>query len=774
LPHGPLLRWPFFGSTLPGLLVASLLVMAGCSVGEFLGAYFNTYYNAQRAFSEAELELLNAQDPKRSEKGYLTPYVVPAGAKTKFTSVIEKCSKLLQYHPESNFVDDALMMIGKSYYYQNENQSAERKFRELIEGQPTSDLVPEARLLLANTLYRSGNVDGAREAARKIVGAEEDAFEPVIRSRAALLIATIELDAKNYQGALDGYATAAKYADTSEDRFSARMRMAEMFVLLKNDQRAGESYSLAEEDAADYLTEYRAKLGRARELAAVGDHEEALSQLEDLLSNSNNKDMYGEIEFEIGNTYRLMGDTERAVDQYHYVDTAYARTEFSARALYELGLLYEKQLLKYDSARVAYARGRTSAGQAPIAASLTVRSEAMNRYASLRSEVAKNESLRIAILFPPDTLAIDSLAPAHDTLSVRNDSLKHGGLPDTAGVTPDRMAEGALHSPPGDTTNVPKDSLVARSDTAAGKRRWVPVPIPLDTVQARLALGKSELGALFFNTMEVNDSASYWFTRLLADHPGSVYVPRALYTLAQIARQDSQPDVADSLYRILAEQYGKTEFGGSARKLLGYNIPPDSSDGSEELYRSAEQALESGQPTVAVNHLNSIISGHPGSPWAPKADYAAGWIYEQILAVPESAEAHYRSVGERFPGTPYAAAVRPKLDAIDQYNRAKAAEEQARNDSLTRATPPPKSDTTAIVPPPPDDTVHDSTGIPPPGMTPDEENSGIKEEPPPEVQPDSNGNENAEPPPPDPGELEQGNPPPPGTPGPGGSGRLLR
>jgi hypothetical protein len=320
------------------------------------------------------------------------------------------------------------------------------------------------------------------------------------------------------------------------------------------------------------------------------------------------------------------------------------------------------------------------------------------------------------------------------------------------------------------------------------------VAVPLDTVESRLALGKSEMGALFFNTLEVNDSASYWFTRLLNDHPGSVHVPRALYTLAQIARQDSQQGVADSLYQVLADRYGKTEFGGTARKFLGYSDSTDSTDGSEDLYRSGEQALEGGDPSGAVKHFGDVVRLFPKSPFAAKAEYATGWIYEQILVAPESALAHYRLVADHFSTTPYALTVRPKLEAVDQFHREKAAQEQAARDSLSRleaarkvdstaaksASPSAPGDTTGVLPteeksdttgreitPPPPESPPDTTGnqnlVLPPEVQPDttgNQNQFL----PPEIQPDSSGNQSMEPPPevqPDTTGNGGGDPPPP-------------
>ena len=147
-----------FGSILrPFLVISAFLaltvVMPGCGIGSFIGAYFNTYYNAERPFKEAVDEVMSQRENKSADKTFGFTFVVQQSTKAKFTSVVEKCSKLLQYHSESNLVDDALLMIGKSYYYQNDYQQAERKFKELLEQFPNSSLSFECELLLGYCYY---------------------------------------------------------------------------------------------------------------------------------------------------------------------------------------------------------------------------------------------------------------------------------------------------------------------------------------------------------------------------------------------------------------------------------------------------------------------------------------------------------------------------------------------------------------------------------------------------------------------------------------------
>ena len=186
-------------------IIPLLINLSGCSIGSFIGAYFNTYYNAQKQFSEAEAEVFspaNAIGGVRVERKYLAPFEVSAQSKTKFATVIEKCSKLLQYHPDSKLVDDALLMIGKSYYYQNEHQSAERKFKELLSSYPESGLAFETRLLLAQTYYRNNEKTQSLSVAMELFDNAKQENEDAIGGKTARLLAQLQSESRDFAQAL--------------------------------------------------------------------------------------------------------------------------------------------------------------------------------------------------------------------------------------------------------------------------------------------------------------------------------------------------------------------------------------------------------------------------------------------------------------------------------------------------------------------------------------------------------------------------------------------
>jgi TolA-binding protein len=605
------------------------VTVSGCSFADSLSAYFNTYYNAQRLFAEAETEVERSLAVKQRENPLLAQYAIPGGTKQKLTSVIEKCSKLLQYHPESNLVDDALLMIGKSYYYQGEYQKAERKFRELLDGFPESDLAFESRLVLSKTYYRMGDKEGASREAKELVTRAEAKEEREYAAAASLVLAQIEVDRENILQAATHYRVSAEYGSTSEMRAAAYRDLGEMLSRLGEYESAADAFRKSYDESDNYASEFRARIGLARMLARLKRFDASLDVLDDLRANTNNREFFAEIDFEIAHVLRDSGDIAAAVDQYRYVDTSYARTEISAKSYFELGRLYEIRLGQYDSARAAYTKGRTEFPTSPVTRDLVTRSEYFNRYFVYLDEIARYDSMRSAMRVPEDST---SAFPHGDSLDVKDTGLSESSAP---------------------------DSTLLRQAPA--------VVMPLDTLNARLARNKIELGGLFLSGIGVTDSAESWYQLVITEHPESKFVPRALFFLAQIYGQDSSVSSfrSDSLYREIIRRFPDSEFAAESRRILGLASEVRSSDVAESAYRVAEGLLRKGQNVAAIDSFRAVVRRYPESRFASKAQYAIGWIYEQVKLQPDSAVSSYRKLLTSYPSSEYAVRVKPKVDLVD-------------------------------------------------------------------------------------------------------------
>jgi TolA-binding protein len=187
----------------------------------------------------------------------------------------------------------------------------------------------------------------------------------------------------------------------------------------------------------------------------------------------------------------------------------------------------------------------------------------------------------------------------------------------------------------------------------------------LDSLSSQLARNEADLAGLFYGSLGVPDSAAFWYTHLLKEHPSSPFAPKALYTLAQISDQDSSisSTKVDSLYAEIIERYPDSKFADAARVILGLPARQAVQDTTSLLYARAEQLMEQDSIDAAIAIFRAIADSLPPSPYAAKAQYAIGWIYEQMQGMPDSAIANYQRLVARFPSTTYAAAATTKLNA---------------------------------------------------------------------------------------------------------------
>ena len=115
--------------TVKQVFFASLLLfVSGCSVWDNFTTYFNLYFNTASLFEDAENEILTQKRDLFSNE----PLVISGNARTSLTKVIEKSSKLLQFYSNSSYVDEALMMLGKSFFYQSDYQKSKRNLKSCL------------------------------------------------------------------------------------------------------------------------------------------------------------------------------------------------------------------------------------------------------------------------------------------------------------------------------------------------------------------------------------------------------------------------------------------------------------------------------------------------------------------------------------------------------------------------------------------------------------------------------------------------------------------
>lgn len=315
-------------------LAALTLVMgafSGCKSGSALHnrynnfrAYYNTYYNASQKLEEGEQSLQRGDTPV--DRGLLVPVfpVTPAsgGASGPFQEAIDKSAELLRNRPTSKWADDALLVIGKAYFYQRNVVGAEQKFRETMAAAAlTGDrrLGDEARFWLGRTLAAADRFDDGvavleeglleeggdrrwtsrmrlalgelyaragrwEEAARVLREGAPEAGDADLAARAYVLLGQVEEFAGHYDEAAEAYAAALDAKPAYELAFAAEVNRA--LVLGIEDERPEEGLEVVGRmlrDDKHYQRRGELALVRAQLLAAANRPADARQQYLDVL-----------------------------------------------------------------------------------------------------------------------------------------------------------------------------------------------------------------------------------------------------------------------------------------------------------------------------------------------------------------------------------------------------------------------------------------------------------------------------------------------------------
>jgi tetratricopeptide (TPR) repeat protein len=677
------------------------LSQSGCSVFSSIGgwfsqgyddtiAYFNAYYNAKRLFDEAEAEVLAARSSSRANPtGASLQSASGSTAKQKFTVVIDKCSNVLSFYPKSNIVEDALFLIGKSYFYQDEFLKAERKFTELLAKSPNGTLALESQLWLLKTLQRLNRFDDALRVGEDLSSTAADAGRGEIAGEALMILGDIAVSQKNTDGAVEQYAKAVATYDDGAMQAAAQMKIGDLYFSVPDYAKAAPAYFGVQKYSPDDYTLYRTQIQAAIAYRHSKGYDQSLEILRKLESDYRFLDYRGTIRFEIGNTFAQSGKVEEAINMYRLVDSTNSKTEAGARAAFELGMLYQYEIGSYVDARGAYAHA-TVGGAQELTLDATKKVTALDSYFRLQQQFFKLDSIFYI-------LDIDSMWIKKDSSAslVKKDSSfllakkEYPALP----MKKDSLAP--LVKMDSSASLVIKDSILAvkdttllrtRLDTPKSLRDTVQISKVRDTTLTRTSasslmiqkpkkdtlvatLGRLAylLGELFYTDLDVPDSTFFWLNRSLKLGLDSVKTPRALYVLSEVARSSSDRRYGEEedLYWIITEKYPKSLYAEEARIALGYRPTLTKEDPAASVYAVAESLMYAGRYQKALDSLGRIVRDFSDSPLVPKSRYTMGWIYENHLANPDSALSQYKTLAQKYVTTKYGLAAQRRIPPAD-------------------------------------------------------------------------------------------------------------
>ena len=707
-----------------GIFLSSLLI-SGCGVWDNFTTYFNLYYNASDLFEKAEKQILSQEKDLFSTE----PPQLPGTAKSDLVKVIEKCSDLLQFSSETAYVEDALMMLGKSFYYQKNYQKALRKFNELEETFPESGDLLEAQLWVGKCQMRLKKYNDALTTLSIVrkQAVEEGESEIIRESYIEEIVYKVTIE--DYKSAVE---VANEFMDVSDDD---NIKAEVWYGIGQLDMKIGETesaiiaYENVFEYSPDFDLEFDAKLRLGIAYREGNRSEEALEIFSDMRDEDKYSTDFGEIDFEIAKTQRTLGNIEIAVDLLTEVDTLYRGTQPSAAAKFELGQIYQYEYVQFDSAAAYYKKASTSGLPKEYIKPAREKNRLFTRYLKLDGDVSKygkqlfylenpDEFVKDSVVYVEDSLAIseeisnikelqaiwaglDSLINVKDTTGFYADTIRAVDslfVSDTTLVKDSLIAK--LQNPlPEDSTFIAKfDSLFNSQGfkiTKAGdqqiknqqKNQQIQLAnelpdslkfkndpplrptIPEDSLRTLLAKNELELGNLFLTELELPDTAKWYYNNILTNYPNTYYHANTIYALGSYYLTVDNKERADSLFNIIYENYRNESIVNAAADKLNKPFIDLNYDPAKADYEDAEYVMQNENYDDALELFYDVYNTYPNSPYAAKALYTSGWILENKLSQPDSAAAVYDSLVVKYPASVYVRSVAGKLSFYKQEQR---------------------------------------------------------------------------------------------------------
>ena len=533
------------------LLAAFALGLSGGCV------YYNTFYNARKSFNEAE------SARKKTKAG--------RGGSGQYKKAIDKALKVAENYPNSKYYDDALYVLGVSYYYTEQYPKAERRFREIAANYPESEYIKDVNLYLAKSKLMQNDMADAMQLFEEIFNSD---YDRQLKVEAAMAIGTYHFDKKDYKLA-EPYFLAVRDSLGDEDQVkTAQANIADAYFSTYQFQNALGAYLQLLGLDPDKTEKYHVLVNAATcsyRLQRIGD---GMDYLQTLIDDELYYDSLEVLQLKLAEGYEFDDDLEQAAAIYEEVADNEASKKTAGVANYRLGLIYQYD---YDDLKAA--------------------KEYYDKAISVsRSSATGKDALQKSSAIGKLTIYARSLEIDSTTTQEQIDEAGH------AQYLLSELYWFQLNKP--DTAILEMQYLIDSFPTA------------YEVPKAIIALSQ-----MYRDYLADSTTADSILNTLLVDYAGSDYIPQAL-ALLNLTGTEADTGYAE-LYIRRAEDFLDEEIIDSARANYRYVVDnyPDS-----KYYLQARFApiwltemYESPGDSSVILAYNEFVDSFPGSYWADQA-----------------------------------------------------------------------------------------------------------------------------------------------------------
>lgn len=390
----------------------AVVLLSGCSIGlqqrwgDF-NAYYNTFYNAKQGYDRGIRSMENQRhefNPERPIRIHRTP--VRAG-QTDFEQSIEKSADILRNHDQSKWVDDALELIGKSYFNLSQFFSAEQKFNEILSTSDNETIRQRAIYWRGRVYLETSRYNEGISYLNANLLSEEYNWNRQILHEIQLILAQLHVQLENWEEA-DRYLTdGANGINDDVLRSRANFLHGQVLERLGRYDEAIFAYAGVSRRYPEYQLLYLSALKRNQLLRKQGEHQRAYRNFVAMSRDDKNFDQLSELEYEIGRSLQKLGRYDEAFTAYDdvlYHSLQNPTRETIAKTHYSIAELYRFHYGDFTMAAMYYdssSRSATDLTRMPEQFDAAELASSFGDYARLSEQIQKSDSLMHLGKLPP-------------------------------------------------------------------------------------------------------------------------------------------------------------------------------------------------------------------------------------------------------------------------------------------------------------------------------------------------------------------------------------
>ncbi|MCE7864937.1 MAG: hypothetical protein DYG99_15470 [Bacteroidetes bacterium CHB5] len=582
-----------------------------------LTAHYNSYYYAREKTREVEAIIARSLDDDPNQILRLFPKIdsTLANSYKKDTEEIIKMASLsIQRHPNSQWVDDSYVLVGKARLYGYDFQNAIQTFKYVNTKSKNADTRHYALIQLLRTFTEQQDYDRAEETFRFL---QKEKLSKQNAKNLYLEKAYYYQTRNDYDYMVRNLALADSLLERSDRKGRIYFLIGQVYQKLGFDAEAFNYYRKCIATNPDYEIDFYARLNLAQvaRLDDKRDIKQLRAQFEKMLADTKNAEFKDKIYYELGEFDRKQGNLKEAIESYSLAAHAGTNKRIQGSAYLRIGQLQFDSLKKYSLAKLYY---DSAIGALPKDfenyEAIKKRQEVLGEFAKYTEAITWNDSL-LAMADVDTALLrkqIDSvLASRAKVVAVtkkkkRRSYSSDGGSSNTsaffnqdnnAGVdwyfgNPSAVALGqtefkrlwgaiplednwrrsnkttvlqetntiATNVPPPDKPGVEPVAQTQKADEAGKLISQIPrTAEDKAKALAQIEEGYFKLGDLFYFQLSEKENASGSYTKLLTRFPQSEYVPEVLYKLYLILK-DIDPAKAEVYANELKNNHPRSTF----------------------------------------------------------------------------------------------------------------------------------------------------------------------------------------------------------------------